>query len=144
MRITEEPNEGLVGIRQEGLQFSIYGLPKYKRKPASGWPWISWSLPQYPHDEWISEYDPKGRIVMRTGSMLSHAKLASLGVGVAVLPDAYVHRRTELSNLIKIRSVWDAQSLWVLTHAELRNVPRVQQTMRAISDSLRAALTAGN
>ncbi len=140
VRITEEPNEGLVGVRQE-LQFSIYGLAKFKRKPASGWPWISWSLPQFPHDEWISEYDPNGRITMRTSSMLSHAKLASMGVGVAVLPDVYVRGRAELSNLIRIRPVWDPQSLWVLTHAELRNVPRVQQTMATISDTLRAALT---
>lgn len=140
VRITEEPNDGLVGIRQEGLQFSLYGVRKYRRKPSSGWPWISWSLPQYPHDEWIAEHDPKGRIVMRTGSMVSHAKLASMGVGVAVLPDAYVRSQAALSNLAKIEPVWDKQSLWVLTHAELRNVPRVQQTMRAIADSLRHSL----
>lgn len=142
VRITEQPNDGLVGIRQEGLQFSVYGIRKYKRRPSTGWPWISWSLPQYPHDEWISEYDPKGRIVTRTGSMLSHAKLASKGVGVAVLPDAYVRSQEALSNLVRIESVWDKQSLWVLTHAELRNVPRVQQTMRVIADSLRHTLAA--
>ena len=144
VRITEEPNDGLVGIRQEGLQFSVYGVRKYQRKSSSGWPWISWSLPQYPHDEWISEYDPKGRVVMRTGSMLSHAKLASKGVGVAVLPDTYVRSQDALSNLVRIDPVWDKQSLWVLTHAELRNVPRVQQTMRTIANSLRSSLTARN
>ena len=143
VRITEEPNEGLVGIRLEGLQFSVFGTSKYKRNSrSSGWPWISWSLPQYPHDEWISDYDPKGRIVMRSGSMLSHAKLANKGVGVAVLPDTYVSNQETLPNLVRIEPVWDKQSLWVLTHAELRNVPRVQQTMRAIADSFRRSVAA--
>lgn len=140
VRITEEPNDGLVGIRQQSLQFAIYGVKKFKRRPAAGWPWISWSLPQFPHDEWISEFDPRGRIFMRTGSVLSQARLANKGVGVAVLPEVYVNGQPELSNLVRIRPVWDKQSLWVLTHAELRNVPRVQQTMRVISGSLRRAL----
>ncbi len=141
VRITEEPHEGLVGVRLGGLQFSIYGLARYKRKRVSGWPWISWSLAQYPHDEWIADYDPKGRIVMRSGSLLTHARLADMGVGVAVLPDVYVEGRAALPNLVKIKPVWDPQSLWVLTHAELRNVPRIQQSMRALSAALKTAIS---
>lgn len=141
VRITEQPNEGLVGIRHQGLQFSLYGLRKHKRRADGGWPWISWNLPQSPHDEWIRSYDPKGRIVMRTGAVPSQATFANRGVGVAVLPDAYVRGQPSLSNLMKIETVWE-QPLWVLTHAELRNVPRVQQTMRVISSSIGRSLGA--
>ncbi|MEO0973598.1 MAG: LysR family transcriptional regulator [Pseudomonadota bacterium] len=144
VRITEQPNEGLVGIRHEGLQFSLYGMPAFKRRPRrGGWPWISWNLPQSPHDDWIRGYDRKGQIVMRTGSVVSQAKFVSQGVGVAVLPDAYVRSQPWLADLIKMDTVWE-QPIWVLTHAELRSVPRVQQTVRVVSASINRALSGGS
>ena len=59
----------------------------------------------------------------------------STGVGVAAMPDVWVQSQPELSNLVKIRDGFDTET-WILTPAEMRNVPRIKLCMNVIKTKL--------
>ncbi|MFQ6552682.1 LysR family transcriptional regulator [Aestuariibius insulae] len=137
IRQADSPHDGLVGRRLPEIPLGIYAPPDLDEE-AVGKPWLSWTFPRGVNeiDEMILEHDPEARIVTRVNSFMAQARLCLGGMGCVVLPDHYVDAHAELSSL---RRIADGPSYpaWVVTHEELRHVPRVREVMRAIADALR-------
>ncbi|MDD7908337.1 LysR family transcriptional regulator [Pseudovibrio exalbescens] len=135
VRLVDAPNEGLVGRRLGPIRTAVYGTGKWAQQ-TSGFDWLSWNLPKglTANDGIIDDFDPKGRVVARVDSMITQAKFVAEGMGVARLPCAYVEQRGDLSALRNLGNMPSEQA-WVLTHEELRNVPRIKSTMSAIAEA---------
>lgn len=136
VRITSSPNEGLVGMRHEGYRYSIYGLEQFRQIEPNNWPWLSWNLAYTNHDKWIDNVTPNATITARADNMKTHIQLAEQGFGVTVLSDLYMQNLKYPTDLIALADGWET-TLWVLTHEELRSVPRIKRTMQEISSVLR-------
>lgn len=137
VRLSGNPNQGLVGRRVANVTMSVFGVQElgvYLKNQA----WISWSLRagRQRNDAWITSISEGARITSRTDSLVSQARLAAEGVGIAALPDALVRSDPRFARLQKIQSGW-SEELWVLTHSELRHVPRINAATKLISDALR-------
>jgi len=63
--------------------------------------------------------------------MITQARYVAEGIGVARLPKAYVSRRADLNVLQELGDA-PSEPAWVLTHEELRNVPRIKEVMAAV------------
>ena len=136
IRQAESPHDGLVGRRLPDIPLGIYAPPDMK-EAAVGRPWLSWTFPRGVNeiDEMILKQDAEARIVTRVNSFMAQARLCLGGMGCAVLPDRYVAAHAELSPL---KRVGDGPSYpaWVVTHEELRHVPRVREVMTAVAHGL--------
>ena len=133
IRLIERPHDSLVGRRIGIVQLGIYTLPEFAEN-RPGQPWVSWNLPKglSEIDRVILSHDPDARIVARVDSMISHARLALEGMGRVIIPTAYVRAHSHLSALVQIGEA-HAETAWVVTHEELRNVPRINKTMAAVA-----------
>jgi DNA-binding transcriptional LysR family regulator len=65
--------------------------------------------------------------------------MAGAGLGIALLPSFVERSLTELQPLTPTIAALDTP-LWLVTHPELRNAPRVQVMMRAFGPALANAL----
>ncbi len=132
IRLSESPSVGLVGRRLSPVHTAVYGTAEAAEKDG-GYTWLSWRFPKglTANDAFIDQFDPKGRVVARVDSMITQARYVAEGIGVARLPKAYVAQRADLNAL---QSLGDAPSepAWVLTHEELRNVPRIKEVLAAV------------
>ena len=137
IRFSEQPDPSLVGRRLKPFRVSVYGVERFSKLDGSEMPWISWNIPQgeSAHDRWIQGVDPKGRIVSRNSTFLAQGHAASLGVGVAALPDAYVKANPALADLVKLTEGWEIPA-WILTHEEIRYVPRVRVVIDKMANAL--------
>ncbi|MEO1344864.1 MAG: LysR family transcriptional regulator [Pseudomonadota bacterium] len=135
IRLGGSPTEGLVGRRLAAVETAVYGA-QAQRLTDKGSPWLSWNFPRglVDIDAFINTVDPNGRVVARVDSMITQANYVAAGAGLARLPTAYVEARTDLAGL---RRLADAPSVeaWVVTHEELRNVPRVNVVMQAVAEA---------
>ena len=135
VRLGESPSDGLIGRRIGKVTLGIYNSRK-----SSDWGgrWIGWNLPRGETlvEAVLRKHDPKGRVVARVNSFMTQAKLVETGYGVACLPDQWVAARPDLQEL---RRVVDAgeEECWVLTHEELRRVPRIQAVMKHAASVLK-------
>jgi DNA-binding transcriptional LysR family regulator len=143
IRQAESPHDGLVGRRLPAIDLGIYAPPNLAHD-APGKPWLSWSLPRGVNeiDDVILRHDPQGRIVARVDSMMAQARLCAGGMGCACLPKAFVAAYTELSTLVEI-SDGPSYPAWVVTHEELRHVPRVREVMKAVAAGLERVAKGG-
>ncbi len=142
IRQAESPHDGLVGRRLAPIPLGVYAPPGLTDK-ENGRPWLSWTLPRGVSEicELILQHDPDARIVARVDSMMAQARLSTRGMGCAILPDTYVAVHPEFSAL---RRIADGPSYpaWVVTHEELRHVPRIREVMTAIANRFSGNKTA--
>lgn len=136
IRQADSPHEGLFGRSLPGIALGLYAAPGLV-EDRPGLPWLSWTLPRGVSEieEMILARDPQARIAARVDSMKGQARLAAAGMGRAFLPEAYVASRPELSGLVRLERV-ATYPAWVVTHSELRHVPRVREVMAAVAKGL--------
>ncbi|MEM7730105.1 MAG: LysR family transcriptional regulator [Pseudomonadota bacterium] len=136
IRQAQNPNDGLVGRRLPAIPIAAYALPSLADE-ASGKPWLSWTLPRGVSeiDDMIVKHDPDGRIVARVDSMMAQARLCARGMGCAFLPSRFIAAHAEFSELVQIAN-GPSYPAWVVTHEELRHVPRVREVMAAVVGGL--------
>ncbi|ABD54469.1 LysR family transcriptional regulator [Jannaschia sp. CCS1] len=136
IRQAESPHDGLVGRRLPLIPLGVFAMPDFADN-APGKPWLSWTLPRGVSeiDDMILKHDTDGRIVARVDSMMAQARLCARGMGCAFLPINYVSAHPELSDLVLIAD-GPSYPAWVVTHEELRHVPRVREVMAAIVEGL--------
>lgn len=146
LRVAVEPEPYLVGRRLKPLPFAAHASRHYlERRPeelqkASGlaaYDWIVYdnASPSNHVAQWERANVPAERVVLRTNlpSLLVDAVRARIGAAMIAQPTA-----DELPDLVAIpgTSLDFGVSLWALTHADLRAVPRV----RALLDFLAAEM----
>ena len=133
MRVTDSPPETLTGRRVAKFAYALY---RSVAEPGVG------DLIGYPPPrgdlrkaDWLSDVVPDATVVMRVGDdELQHdAVLAGLGAAQLICLDADRDTRLERVPGAPLEFGWD---LWVLTHPDLKEMPRV----RVVFDAIVAAL----
>ena len=145
VRASNLPPQTLVGQRVSGLAFTVYGLPgliaelprgRRARLQTAPWVGIGDALRGSPVGVWMEKNVPADRIVLTADTFLATQACAVAGGGLTVLPCCLGDRSPEL-----VRVMPPAEdmmtSLWVLTHADVRNAARVRAFNEFMSRGLR-------
>lgn len=149
IRMDNHPPPALVGKRLFAYGVTAYASPAYLTRhppdrPGSGARWLGWDLADGPHPDWIADTPFPDRPAWGSfGDLAVQQAAARAGLGLALLPCFLADRDTAL-----VRATADpprpARDIWILTHKELRAVPRVRAFLDFAEDVLRrhrAALT---
>lgn len=143
IRITRHPPERLVGRKLTEARFAVYGAKSSLPDPVGAireLPWVSLdcSRAHTPQGRWESEHVPRERIVLSTNSRGLFLDAVRRGMGVGVLPlglgaddDALVALTDPIPEI--------SLPVWILTHADLRNTPRIRAVMDFFADAIAAA-----
>jgi DNA-binding transcriptional LysR family regulator len=142
LRPTATPPENLVGRRAADIAGAVYASGAYLAQAPSldrleGHDWITPddSLAHLGAARWLRRELPRVQPVLRCNSVLGMLAAARGGVGLAVLPCFLGDAAEELD---RVTDPLPAVSvgLWLLTHRDLRRVPRI----RALLDHLHGFL----
>ncbi|MEL6342986.1 MAG: LysR family transcriptional regulator [Myxococcota bacterium] len=132
IRYVDSPPEHLVGRRVCQLALATFTAPDVADPGAL--PWIGWeadALTDRVFTTWRAKHDPAGATLIRVDSFHVLVEAVRRGLGRGILPCGAADRMQGL----KRASGPDFQMpLWLLTHEDLRKVPRV----RALLDHLSA------
>ncbi|MEM7155713.1 MAG: LysR family transcriptional regulator [Myxococcota bacterium] len=146
IRFTDTPLETLVGRRLGLFEQAVYVdrslrarmLDEGRDDPRT-WPWVDWDEAHRHHDSarWVSKTIDAGRVVVRGDSSLALYQLIKAGVGVGFSPTMLAGpdpqlMRVEVSPELPVFN----RSIWVLTHADLRNTGRVRATVDWLGELL--------
>lgn len=132
--------EDLSGEIAAHLSFAVYGLPG-----ASGWLALRGALAGTVAGKWMDKQVAPEDTVAGADSFPILARLAEAGIGRAVLPCVLGDASPRL-----VRSedgpTGLAVPIWVASHSDLKDAPRLKAIRRAIADSLAkcTGLSAGN
>ena len=78
------------------------------------------------------------RSSLRADSFIALAEAVRLGLGVAIMPSCYGDRIDGLERVDGLLKERIATGLWVLTHPDFRQSPRVRAMMDFLSQALSA------
>jgi DNA-binding transcriptional LysR family regulator len=150
VRVSRRPPEGLVGRRIAEVAYAVYATPQVVAAGSGSnivatLPWIAYddARADTPAAQWIARQVPAERVVLRTHHTGLLLAAAAAGVGAGLLP---CHLGDATPSLGRISSIVALdQSIWVLTHRDLRRTARVRAVTDALSDELArdSALFAG-
>lgn len=132
LRATAAPPESLVGRKLASLAFAVFGTKGASREDG---PWVAFdaSLAGTPQGRWEAENVPADRVVLRTNSRVVFTEAVAAGAGVGVLPCGVA---AQLPNLVQLGESIPALALplWILTHQDLRDTPRVRVLLDYLGD----------
>jgi DNA-binding transcriptional LysR family regulator len=144
VRVSEAPSEELVGRRVSSVRSRVYAARSYlakHRAPVSDTShgWIEWDrrVSAKPAFQWLHETFPERRVVARGLTTLDVHALVHAGLGLGALPRFVGDADDSLTRLLDVPQEVGS-SVWVLTHAELRDQPRVRVVMSALRKALAA------
>ncbi len=146
LRPTKELPKDLSGSRVCDLAFRVFGAPSYLARHTSADPaqhrWLgsSRSLAQSPVGLWEERTLPSKAIVMRSDSFVTLSDAAALGLGLAMVPCCLGDTRDDLIRANAFPDVLTT-GLWIATHPDLMDVPRIQVCMSYFAEALRADRT---
>lgn len=144
IRATDQPPENLVGRRVAQLAWAIYAP-----RPTNGdetpsvteaihhWPWVAFgeNFQQLQTAKFVREHVAPDRIVYRLNSVLGLTEAVENGVGVGPLPCFIADARPGVVRISPVQLKFSS-GLWLLTHPELRQSPRVRVFMDFAADAL--------
>lgn len=142
IRPSDSPPEHLVGRRICDLAFGVYGSHSYlqlnpgESRDEHDWLGVSDDMANSPPGRWLDANIPADRRILRADTFIAIAEACRLGRGLALLPCCYASR---LQELVRVEHLMDAPhttGLWVLTHPDLRNTPRVRSFLDFIGKRL--------
>lgn len=138
VRATSAPGDSLVGRKVADLAFAVYTARSY-RGPldfATGdWVCFDDSRQKTPQARWEAEHVPPERVVFRTNSRVVFFEAVASGGGLGILPCGLAARAP---NLIAVTEILPSLTmpLWLLTHADLAQMPRVRAVLDFLGDAL--------
>lgn len=144
IRPSDAPPEHLVGRRICDLTLAPYAADAYLLATRTRMPceqaWLSLQSHhgQTPAEVWLASNVPAERICFRADSFVATAEAARRGQGVAILPCCYGDRIEGLERVEGLIEDRLATGLWVLTHPDFRQSPRVRAAMDFFSKTLPA------
>jgi DNA-binding transcriptional LysR family regulator len=112
-------------------------------------PWIGWGrdLVHIPSGRWLAEHVPESAVLLRTSSIGAQISAAEAGLGLVVVPKVYasVRKLVEVPlgpALAAARAALPRESLWLVGHRALREVPRVAAVWDFIVQSMSGVASA--
>lgn len=123
--------EDLVGKRAAQMGFAVYAAPG----AAEGWLGFAGSLTRSRPATWLDEAVPPETITGRSDSFVVLREMAAAGQGRAVLPCVL---GDDDPRLVQLESAMPdiAVDLWVVSHADLADVPRIRRLRDMLAEAL--------
>ena len=145
IRASDMPGETLVGRRIATIAWAIYGraadgiTPEEQANPAllyqRDWVALGDQLSHVKAARFVREHVAPERIALKSSAVLGIAEAVAQGLGVGPLPCFIADQRSDLIRLLPPNPDF-ATGLWVLTHPDIRHVPRVRAFMDFCSNEL--------
>ncbi|MFC0480861.1 LysR family transcriptional regulator [Gellertiella hungarica] len=138
IRATDNPPDTLVGRRIGTLAWALYGQPPLSLAVADGsanWVTLGDEMASLNVVRWAHEEVPPERRVYRANSVLALASAVEAGIGVGHLPCFIGDQCRALVRLSDPVSAFSA-GLWLLTHADLKQSPRIRLFMDFVAAEL--------
>ncbi|MFZ1469447.1 MAG: LysR family transcriptional regulator [Paracoccaceae bacterium] len=143
MRIGNTPPETLVGRRVGRLSFAIYGAPVYcAAHPAVDLAlheWIGFDNAHAPLTRQFEKFLPGVRPAVRSNSVACAVRLATAGLGLALLPCAIADLKPDLIRIAELPDNFGLD-LWLLTHEDLRHTARIRAVLEFLTPALAESL----
>ncbi|MBU4060820.1 LysR family transcriptional regulator [Hyphomonas sp.] len=142
IRPSDSPPDHFVGRRICDLSFGVYSSRAYlqnnpsPRREEHTWLTVSDDMSNSPPGRWIEAHVPADRRVLRADTFIAIAEACRLGRGAALLPKSYAIRLPELVCLDHLMDSPHVTGLWLLTHPDMRNNPRVRAFLDFMGQSL--------
>ncbi len=143
IRVSADPPGALVGRRIASVGMAIYqardaGAPLAEEDwAAQRWIAPSDTLSDTAVAGWMRRRLPQAQVVLQADSLLSMARAAAAGIGLAALPcylgDAMPELRRASRGTVPLDRPGD---LWVLTHEDLRRTARIRAFTEYASNGL--------
>ncbi|MBC8118713.1 MAG: LysR family transcriptional regulator [Burkholderiaceae bacterium] len=132
IRPSNTPPENLIGRKVGRIQTAVYGASAYlnrnrKKSDLAEHDWVGFdeSLNHLAQAKWLKHNVAEERIVFRVDSLLGMTDAVAHGLGLGLLLTMLADRERGLKRLADAIAELDTQ-LWVLTHPDLRHVPRIK------------------
>jgi len=144
LRLTNTPDETLVGRKACRVEFALYGAKKMlagQRTPGdlNALPWVGWheSAGARLTERWMRRFAPEAPISCRVDSAPVMREMVRAGAGVGFLP---CFEGDALEGLERLREPEDdfGMDLWMLTHVDLRRSARVKAFIDFMCEAVRA------
>ena len=145
IRASDTPGETLVGRRIATIAWAIYGraadgiTPEEEASPAllyqRDWVALGDQLSHVKAARFVREHVAPERIALKSSAVLGIAEAVAQGLGIGPLPCFIADQRPDLMRLLPPNPDF-ATGLWVLTHPDIRHVPRVRAFMDFCSNEL--------
>ena len=146
LRISNSPPETLVGRRVGKLVFAIYGAPDYcASRPGTDLAqhdWIGFDSAHAPLTRQLEKLLPGARPAVRSNSVACTIRLATAGLGLALLPCAIADQKPDLIRVAELPDAFGLD-LWLLTHEDLRHTARIRAVLEFLTPALAESLKAG-
>lgn len=148
IRAGDQPPPTLVGRRLATIQWAVYGRADKAGHVPSDCDWVSPSeaVAAGRFTRFVAARTPPERIALRINTVLGLREAIEAGIGIGPLPCWDADARPGLVRLSPPEPDL-ATSLWLLTHPDLRQAPRVRVFMDFMADAfvgLRPAIEAIN
>ena len=135
VRATTEPSETLVGRKIARFGWARYVATKWidQGRPVEGdrvpWVGLNETLAQISAGKWLQANVGARQIVYRVDTVLGMAEAIASGLGIGLVPCFIGDRMSALTRLGLHKTEDVGESLWLLTHADMRNSARVRAFM---------------
>ncbi len=155
LRVLRPTSGDLVALRVRSSPYAVVGasrrvsalsrrLEEHAALDTLRWIGADHALLHSPSAQWLSTHVSDAAIALRANSIVAQAAAAEAGIGVAVLPDAYANKRglglVRLPpQLLRECAPLPKESLWLVGHRALRNVPRVAAVWEFLRESFAGA-----
>ncbi len=134
LAVVPKPPQGLWGKRVMTIRYAAFGTQRAIDTSPRRWIVLGRPLLSTPQAIWERAHAKP--IVLRASSFTTRLQLARESAGIAILPRRVAALHGELLELEEHRLDALDRPAWLLTHPDLRDVPRV----RAVLDALATAL----
>ncbi|PTM38889.1 LysR family transcriptional regulator [Bosea sp. 124] len=145
IRASDAPGETLVGRRLATLNWAIYGragdgpAPPDANGPASlfarDWVALGDQLGHVKAARYVRDKVAPERIALKSSAVLGLAEAVEQGLGIGPLPCFIADQRPGLVRLLPPDPDFST-GLWILTHPDIRNAPRVRAFMDFVGGEL--------
>jgi DNA-binding transcriptional LysR family regulator len=133
IRATAEPPETLVGRRIAAIAWCIYGSESLDLTPSDDpqdfadqcWIGFGDAISGIGPARWLARAVPQAKLSYRLNTILGLSQATEAKVGIGVVPCFIGDRIPGLKRLLKSPLVFN-ESLWLLTHPDLKNSARVR------------------
>lgn len=139
IRVSHDPPESLWGRIATKQRAGWFATPDFaKSHDLSGpVPVVSFTAYETALPPSLLKQAPQAFVAATTDDMVSALALVKAGVGMARMPHFLGHAAPGLVRVPQMELV-DYMPIWVLTHPDLRQVPRIAAFMRLIADGFAA------
>ncbi|MBE9607275.1 LysR family transcriptional regulator [Acetobacteraceae bacterium H6797] len=139
IRASDTPPETLVGRRAANIAWALYGRADGPAGPGPESEWVSMgdNMAALKVVQHMQKTVPAERIAYRVNTVLGLAEAVEAGMGFGYLPCFLADTRPALRRLGPLEPAFGSE-LWLLTHPDLRQAPRVRALLDFIAQEIAA------